>query len=623
MRSIRRSLIVSFLFLTTAALAAVAWVSYHTTSVSLREREHDSRKLIETQCDANCKAERDDLDRRILQQAQRLANLSESNYIHAEGQLAFAGMFGHQFMPGGGFNSLLYWHQVNNKDLASRLFNMQPLSTHIASPERMVPEEDGKFAQEYFQTYRSNGWPMQRSESMGEERFSLQPKVRKRSAPAGEVFDEVEMKNGVRVRRVTLKAYVASFGVRFSPWLYKGVAAPFFPAKQPIRPPFVKGGGKGPRGMPGRPIPRPPVIRTHFFYIQYASDLAPTEAKILSFQQGRDHQIAELSTATDRDLAKLQTRMFWIGLSSLAALWLGGYVVIRMGLAPLSKMSDAVSRVSPRDFQLPMDHRQLPQELQPIAERLVKTLEHLQKAFEREKQAAADISHELRTPLAALMTTLEVGLRKFRSPEEYREILEECRGSGQNMYHLVERLLTLARLDAGADQYRPADVDVIDLAIQCADLIRPLARAKDLDLTLHLPDPITTRTDPNKLREVLTNLLHNAVEYNQPNGTIYLSIEQVKGRVRIEVRDTGIGIKPEVLPRIFERFFRADASRYAETPHAGLGLAIVKSYVDLMDGTIQVQSSDLGTSFLVELPLLAPTPALTTAVRPKLEYAQR
>jgi signal transduction histidine kinase len=191
------------------------------------------------------------------------------------------------------------------------------------------------------------------------------------------------------------------------------------------------------------------------------------------------------------------------------------------------------------------------------------------------------------------------------------------------MYHLVERLLTLARLDAGADQYRPADVDVIDLAIQCADLIRPLARARDLDLRLHLPDPITTRTDPNKLREILTNLLHNAVEYNKPNGTIYLSVEQVKGRVRIEVRDSGIGIKPEVLPRIFERFFRADASRYAETPHAGLGLSIVKSYVDLMDGTIQVQSSDAGTSFLVELPLHLPTPALTTAVRPKLEYAQR
>src|SRR5262245_64226082 len=116
------------------------------------------------------------------------------------------------------------------------------------------------------------------------------------------------------------------------------------------------------------------------------------------------------------------------------------------------------------------------------------------------------------------MTTLEVGLRKSRSLEEYREILEECRSSGQHMYQLVERLLTLARLDAGADNFHPADTDVTELAISCADLIRPLARARGIDVRLHVEEPIVTHTDVNKLREVLINLLHNAVEYNKPNG---------------------------------------------------------------------------------------------------------
>jgi signal transduction histidine kinase len=183
------------------------------------------------------------------------------------------------------------------------------------------------------------------------------------------------------------------------------------------------------------------------------------------------------------------------------------------------------------------------------------------------------------------------------------------------MYQLVERLLTLARLDAGADAYHPAEADVTETALQCADLIRPLAKARGLALRLHLPDPITMESDPNKLREVLVNLLHNAVEYNQPNGAIDLAVERVNGHVRLEVRDTGIGIKPAEMERLFERFYRADPSRHADTPHAGLGLAIVKSYVDLMGGTIRVESSEAGTAFIVELPFVASVPNLETAVR--------
>ena len=289
-------------------------------------------------------------------------------------------------------------------------------------------------------------------------------------------------------------------------------------------------------------------------------------------------------------------------------------MLVRLGLAPLSKLSKAVSEVSAQNFQLPLDTEKLPDELQPIAATLMETLAQLHKAFDREKQAAADISHELRTPLAALMTTLEVGLRKSRSLDEYREILQDCQSSGRHMYQLVERLLALARLDAGADQYRPAAVDAIDLALQCADLIRPLAKARGLDVRLDLPDAVTVQTDPNKLREVLINLLHNAVEYNKPAGSIELSVERINGHARIEVRDTGIGIAADALAHVFERFYRADPSRHADTPHAGLGLAIVKSYIDLMHATIQVASSSAGTTFTIELPLVK-TPAAETGIQ--------
>jgi signal transduction histidine kinase len=201
------------------------------------------------------------------------------------------------------------------------------------------------------------------------------------------------------------------------------------------------------------------------------------------------------------------------------------------------------------------------------------------------------------------MTTLEVGLRKPRSAEEYREMMEDCRASGEQMNQLVERLLKLARLDAGADVVRPREVDVAALADQCANLVRPLVEARGLTLGVHHVSPAPCVADPDKIREVVTNLLHNAIQYNRPHGSIDLTVLSRDGVLSIEVRDTGIGISAEAQSRIFERFFRSDPSRHAEGLHAGLGLAIVKGYVDLMGGRIEVQSQQgEGTTFRVCLP---------------------
>jgi two-component system, OmpR family, heavy metal sensor histidine kinase CusS len=136
-------------------------------------------------------------------------------------------------------------------------------------------------------------------------------------------------------------------------------------------------------------------------------------------------------------------------------------------------------------------------------------------------------------------------------------------------------------------------------------MVRPLAEARNLELRLDLPEPVPLQTDPDKLREIVNNLLHNAIEYNREGGAIDMSVVRVNGYLRLAVRDTGIGIPPQDRANIFERFYRADPSRHADTPHAGLGLAIVKSYVDLMGGTIDVQSSDEGTTFTVQLPVAA------------------
>jgi len=133
---------------------------------------------------------------------------------------------------------------------------------------------------------------------------------------------------------------------------------------------------------------------------------------------------------------------------------------------------------------------------------------------------------------------------------------------------------------------------------------QPLAEVQGLSFKVQVPRHLTVVTDPDKLREVVMNLTHNAIEYNRPGGEVELTAAAApNGGVVVEVRDTGIGMPPEVQAKIFERFFRADPSRQATGVHAGLGLAIVKEYVDRLGGKLFVDSAvGRGSRFRVELP---------------------
>ncbi|MGD9715258.1 MAG: sensor histidine kinase, partial [Thermomicrobiales bacterium] len=359
--------------------------------------------------------------------------------------------------------------------------------------------------------------------------------------------------------------------------------------------------------------------------IQCAANARELDMVLEDLNEDRKQEVATLKAETNSALAQHRRWLLLICTSTFVATVLGSFVLVWLGLSPLSRLSDAVSKVSPRNFSLDINSRQLPQELRPIAERLSTTLEMLHRAFAREKQATADISHELRTPLAALLTNIDLGLRKTRTPEGYRELFEGCKCSAQQMHQIIERLLTLARLDAGVDRLRAMPVDLAELAAQCAAVVRPLAEARGLELAVYDRRPLpvsfsedsdlgspadvpgSVRTDPDKLREILTNLLHNAVQYNRPEGRIDLTVDGDSDRVVLEVSDTGIGISAEARENIFERFYRADPSRNADDLHAGLGLAIVREYVGLMGGRITVDSKvGEGSTFRVELPVQPP-----------------
>ena len=209
--------------------------------------------------------------------------------------------------------------------------------------------------------------------------------------------------------------------------------------------------------------------------------------------------------------------------------------------------------------------------------------------------------------MAALAATIDVSLRKVRSPEQYKTTLEECREINRQLGRLVERVMTLATLDAGNDRSTTAPVDAAELTGECVALIRPLAEAHGLTVSAEIGPGLRLTTDRDKVREVLMNLLHNAVEYTPAGGRIDVTAQPAPlGGVTFAVRDTGIGMTPDVKDRIFERFYRADVSRTATGVHAGLGLAIVKEYLSRIGGSVAVETKPgTGSTFTVSVPTLS------------------
>ncbi len=360
---------------------------------------------------------------------------------------------------------------------------------------------------------------------------------------------------------------------------------------------------------PGGPPTRVFRIQPDFWirvFVHAARPQAELDARLAEDAAARDEELQKVHRETRAELAQLRTRLAGIAAGSFLALVVGGWFIVARGLSPVRTLSDAVSRVSEKDFALPVTTAELSVELAPIHARITQTLDQLRAAFAREKEAVADISHELRTPIASLLATIDVSLRKPRSPDQYRTTLEDCRGIARQLGQLVERIMTLASLDAGTARGTVSRVDAAELAGVCAVVIRPLAEAHGLTFTLSATGPAELDTDPDRLREVLMNLLHNAVEYNRPAGRVEMAVRPVGERVVFEVRDTGIGMTDEVRAKIFERFYRADASRTATGVHAGLGLAIVKEYVERLGGTIDIESTPgEGSVFRVSFPAAA------------------
>lgn len=305
------------------------------------------------------------------------------------------------------------------------------------------------------------------------------------------------------------------------------------------------------------------------------------------------------------ELAELHHLGWWLALAAGAVLLLGlagGWWVSTQAIRPIKDISATADRIASGDLSQRINAAQTKNELGQLAHTLNSTFARLEGAFARQRQFTADASHELRTPIAVLISEAQTSLARKRSAEEYRETIEACLETAQQMRQLTEALLELARLDAGQAPSNRVPLNLADVVRTCIEQIHPLADERGIRINANL-SPAHTVGHTVQLSQVITNLLANAIHYNRPNGEIHVSTCDETGRLVLLVTDTGAGIALEDLPHIFERFYRADKARTRTEGRTGLGLAICKAIITAHDGTIDVKSTPgTGSTFKVTLP---------------------
>ena len=230
----------------------------------------------------------------------------------------------------------------------------------------------------------------------------------------------------------------------------------------------------------------------------------------------------------------------------------------------------------------------------------------LKEAYEKQRQFAADASHELRTPLAVVMSSADLLLsdQSISSPF-LRQIIEDVKDEVKKMSKLVSDLLIVARSDNNALKMQWKTLNLGELLNQNVRIMRPLAQKKDINLLAEGIINVKVRADEQKLKQVILILVDNAIKYTPEGGTVLVRFDGVfEAMARFSIIDTGIGIAPEDLDRVFERFYRVDKARSREMGGNGLGLSIAHEMVRLHEGNIKVESVvDQGTRFIVEIPI--------------------
>lgn len=310
-----------------------------------------------------------------------------------------------------------------------------------------------------------------------------------------------------------------------------------------------------------------------------------------------------------RDLAPARARLrLFAGQLAFAGLLVlllglgGGALASRLLFTSIRRIGATARRIAAGNLAERIPAADMDRELGELADVLNSTFARLDAAFARQQQFTADAAHELRTPLAVILSETQTALRRDRTPEEYRDSIRACEEAAQHMRRLSESLLALARLDAGSGPGERESVDLALVARECLDRLQAHADQRGVQLQADLR-PATLPGHVDQLGRVFANLLENALDHTPAGGTIRVTTAAGNEQVVAVVADTGVGIPPDALPHVFDRFYQVAQSRSGREGHFGIGLALCKAIVEAHGGRIEAASEvNVGTTLTLRWP---------------------
>jgi heavy metal sensor kinase len=309
-------------------------------------------------------------------------------------------------------------------------------------------------------------------------------------------------------------------------------------------------------------------------------------------------------SSIDQELTGLLTVLLFAGPIALVCALGGGYVLARQALRPVDLMVLTADQITATQLNRRIEVPNTDDELSRLARTLNGMIARLERSFEEIHKFTADAAHELRTPLAVLRSEAEVALKSPREPEQYRAILEDQLEELERLSRLADRLLFLCREDAGLVPMARQPLDLREVVEDVTEHMRLVAEEKAIELHAEKFAPCSISGDEDQLRRLLFNLVENAIKFTPAGGTVRIEAIRAESEARVVVTDSGIGIPPEHLPHVFQRFYRVDSARGAGIDGTGLGLSIARSIAEAHGGSVTVESTvGVGTRATLSLPL--------------------
>src|SRR5947208_12794497 len=296
-------------------------------------------------------------------------------------------------------------------------------------------------------------------------------------------------------------------------------------------------------------------------------------------------QVAQDRSSDEQVERKFGVLLIVVLAGSMVASALIAITVTKRGLRPLGEMTRSLERIGPTHLSERVAPAGWPRELQPLAVAFDSMLARLEASFTRLSQFSADLAHELRTPIANILGEAQVALSRDRTSHEYREVIESTIAECERLSGIVDNLLFVARVDAAREPIERTRFDGRAAVEKIATFYPTIA--EDHQVAISCSGEGQIYADPALFERAVGNLVDNALRFTPQNGSIQIALAEHAADFEIAVSDNGCGIGPEHLPRVFDRFYRAESSRGSDG--AGLGLALVKSIVELHGGSARIE----------------------------------